>query len=325
MRALKNSTVVITGASSGIGMAATRAFARAGANVVLLARRASVLDGLAAECGRLGVRALAVPTDVTDPEAVRAAAAAAVRLNGRIDVWVNNAGVGAVGEFTRTPVEAHDQVILTNLVGYLHGAHAVLPYFQRQPSGGVLINTISFGGWVAAPLAAAYTATKFGLRGLSESLRAELGDYRQIHICDVFPSFIDTPGVQHAANYTGRALKPAPPVYAPERVAETMVDLARRPRNAATVGMVASLAHVGYAVLPGFGRWAMRRFINTYLSQADEAPVTEGNLFRSTARGRTAQGGWRAPVKRTSAAVGGSLLLLLIAGIVYQRMEVRPD
>lgn len=269
--------------------------------------------------------ALAVPTDVTDADAVRAAAARASRLNGRIDVWVNDAGIGAVGEFTKTPIEAHDQVILTNLVGYLHGAHAVLPYFQRQPTGGVLINVNSFGGWVPAPLASAYTATKFGLRGLSESLRAELLDYARIHICDVFPSFIDTPGVQHAGNYTGRDLKPAPPVYSPEQVADTIVELARRPRDAATVGVVATVARLGYAVMPSFGRWVMRRFINTYLRQAEPSPVTSGNVFRPTAIGRSARGGWRAPGKRAAAAVGGSLLLLLVAGIAYQQMEVRED
>jgi short-subunit dehydrogenase len=311
MRDLRNSTVVITGASSGIGRAAALAFAEKGANVVLLARRSRDLEQLATECSAKGVRALAVPTDVTDSDAVRRAAETATRITGRIDVWINNAGVGAVGRFTDTPVEAHDQVILTNLIGYLHGAHAVLPYFQRQKTGGVLINTISFGGWVPAPFAAAYAASKFGLRGLSDSLRAELGGYPLIHICDVFPSFIDTPGVQHGANYTGRELKPAPPVYAPERVAEAMVRLARNPRDAVTVGAVATLARVGYTLVPGFGRWMMRKFIETYLAQASETPVTQGNLFRPVRRGRTTTGGWRSPTQRALGIAGVSGVALL--------------
>ena len=311
MRNLRNSTVVITGASSGIGRAAALAFAREGANLALIARRGGELERLAAECAAQGVRAIAVPADVTDPDAVRQAAQTASRITGRIDVWINNAGVGAVGRFTDTPVEAHDQVILTNLIGYLHGAHAVLPYFQRQPTGGVLINTISFGGWVPAPFAAAYAASKFGLRGFSDSLRAELGGYPQIHICDVFPSFIDTPGVQHGANYTGRELKPAPPVYAPERVAGAMVKLARNPRASVTVGGVATLARVGYALVPGLGRWMMRKFIETYLSQARESPVTQGNLFRPTRRGNTKTGGWRSPTQRALGVAGLSVAVLL--------------
>ena len=135
MRDLRNSTVVITGASSGIGRAAALAFAREGANLALIARRSNALQELAAECAAKGVRAIALPVDVTDADAVRRAAETASRRSGRIDVWINNAGVGAVGRFTDTPVEAHDQVVLTNLIGYIHGAHAVLPYFQRQPTG----------------------------------------------------------------------------------------------------------------------------------------------------------------------------------------------
>jgi short-subunit dehydrogenase len=114
-----------------------------------------------------------VPTDVGDPEAVRQLARRAIDAFGKIDIWVNNAGVGAVGRFVDTPIELHDQVVRTNLFGYLHGAHAVLPHFVERGRG-VLINNLSFGAWVPAPFAAAYSASKFGLRGLTEALRAEL-------------------------------------------------------------------------------------------------------------------------------------------------------
>jgi short-subunit dehydrogenase len=315
-RQLRNSVVVIAGASSGIGRAAASAFAREGARVVVAARRGGLLDEVAAECRARGGQAIAVPTDVGDADAVEELAKAALSRFGRIDVWINNAGVGAVGEFVRTPVEAHDQTIRTNLLGPLHGAHAALPQFIRQGSG-VLINTISFGGWVPAPFAAAYSASKFGLRGLSDALRAEMSRWPGIHVCDVFPSFMDTPGVQHAANYTGRALKPAPPVYGPERVARAMVDLARRPRDAVTVGGVATLARIGYALLPAATRWGMERFIRLYLRQAPRTEETSGNLFQPIAPGRQATGGWRSPAERgavaallTGAAVIGGLYLL---------------
>ncbi len=320
MRDLKGATVVITGASSGIGRAAALAFARAGANVVLAARDRRGLQDAAKEVRAQGVRGVPVVTDVTDARQVQRLADQAARaFQGRIDVWVNNAGVGAVGRFTETPVEAHDQVIHTNLLGYIHGAHAALPYFQRQASGGVLINTISFGGWVPAPYAAAYAASKFGLRGFTDSLRSELSDWPEIHVCDVFPSFIDTPGVQHGANFTGREIKPAPPVYAAEKVADEMVSLARNPRDAATVGSVATLARFGYGLAPTVGRWAMNKFIETYLHRAKDSTSTTGNLFRPIALAAVS-GGWRSAGLRTVAtrlgtgglAAAGALVALQV-------------
>jgi len=319
MRDLRNATVVIAGASSGIGRAAALAFAREGANVVVLARREDALDDVAAACRKLGVRALALPTDVRDAAAVRAAAVQAAKVTGRIDVWINNAGVGAVGRFTDTPIEVHDATVQTNLLGYMHGAHAVLPYFQRQTTGGVLINTLSFGAWVPAPFAAAYSASKFGLRGFSDALRAELGGYPRVHVCDVFPSFMDTPGVQHAGNYTGRALKPAPPLYPAEQAARAMVELARNPRNSVTVGSIATLARVGYAVAPGIARWVMRNFIETYLAQAKPASNTSGGVLRPVREGQGAGGGWRKPGKRVLVGSVALSVAAAFAGFVLAR------
>jgi short chain dehydrogenase len=129
------------------------AFAKRGASVTLAARREAVLREAAVACEGEGGRSLAVPTDVGDPETVRQLARRAIEAFGKIDVWINNAGVGAVGGFVETPIEAHDQVVRTNLLGYLHGAHAVLPHFVERGAG-VLINNLSFGAWVPAPFAA---------------------------------------------------------------------------------------------------------------------------------------------------------------------------
>jgi short-subunit dehydrogenase len=313
MRELRGATVVIAGASSGIGRAAALAFAREGANLVLAAPDRRRLQEVAREIHAGGGEAEAVATDLTDAVAMRRLAErAAGAFGGRIDVWVNNGGMGAVGRFTETPVEAHDLVIATNLLGYIHGAHAVLPYFQRQQSGGVLINTISFGGWVPALDAAAYAASKFGLRGFTQSLRAELSEWPEIHVCDLYPSFIDTPGVQHGGGYTGLDLQPAPPVHAPDKVAEEMVALARNPRDAVTVGAVATLARLGYNMAPAVGRWAMNKFVETYLSQAKGAAQTSGNLFRPMALGDWRSAGIRALTRAGSSgmAVAGALIAL---------------
>jgi short-subunit dehydrogenase len=280
-RTLEHKTVVITGASSGIGRAAALAFARERAQVVVAARREARLHQLVRECELLGGSALAVPTDVTHPHAMEQLVKAAHAWSGRIDVFINNAGVGAVGEFTRVPVATHDQVIRTNLLGYLHGAHAVLPYFLAQ-SEGVLINIISLGGWVPAPFSVAYSASKFGLRGFSEALRAELSGFPKIHVCDVFPAFIDTPGFEHAANYVGRKLGPVPPVYSPERVAHAMVALAKSPRAAVTVGVSAHVARLAHFVLGNLTGRIMQYFMPRYFARAPEAPVGDGSLFNPT-------------------------------------------
>jgi short-subunit dehydrogenase len=278
-RDLQNMTVIITGASSGIGRAAALAFAAAHANVVLAARRRDRLEQLALECQRRGIRALAVRTDVTHPDSVTSLVRRAIEWSGNsVDVFINNAGVGAVGEFTEVPIATHDQIIRTNLLGYLHGAHAVLPVFKQQAHG-VLINTISLGGWVPTPYSVAYSASKFGLRGFSEALRAELTPYPNIHVCDVFPAFIDTPGFEHGANYMGREIKPIPPVYPAERVARAMVSLAQRPRNAVTVGASATVARVAHLLMGGFVGRLMQRAMQAHFSHARNVAKTDGSVF----------------------------------------------
>ncbi len=308
---LTDMSVVITGASSGIGRATALAFAERGASVTLASRRRGRLAVLARDCVRAGGRAQFVETNVTDPIAMRALAQAAVRRYGKVDVWVNNAGIGAVGRFIDTPVDAHDQVIRTNLLGTLHGAHAVLPLFQARGEG-VLINVISFGAFMGTPLAASYTASKFGMRGLSESLRAELQDYPEVHVCDVYPGFVDTPGVRHAGNYTGHELHPTPPDR-PEDVALAIVRVAMNPQDKTSVGALAKLAPVAYAIAPGLGRWLMARGIGFGLSRTPEQAATSGALFSPAEDGDHVQQG------RFALVAGVGALLLGAAALTYGR------
>lgn len=219
MRNITGKTIVITGASSGAGRAAALEFAKYGTNLVLAARNESALEEVAAECRELGAETLVVPTDVTDSKAMITLANAANDWHGRVDIWINNAGVLAAGPFDEMPMAVHEQVIHTNLLGYMNGAHAVLPFFKQQKFG-ILINNISIGGYVPMPFGTGYTASKFGLRGFSEALKGELTEWLNIYVCDMFPAFLDTPGILHAGNYTGKSLKPAPPVYDPQRVAK---------------------------------------------------------------------------------------------------------
>lgn len=314
MQSSRTITIVITGASSGIGRATAQAFARRGVRLVLAARNLEGLERTAADCARLGAKTLCVPTDVTDAEAVASLARhAADSGDGRIDIWVNNAGVGAVGRFEDTPIAAHEQVVRTNLLGYLHGAHAVLPYFKRAGQG-TLINTVSFGAWAPAPYGVSYSASKYGLRGFSEALRTELVPWPGIHICDIFPSVIDSPGFRHGANYTGKMLRPPKPLYDPRLVARAIVRAAANPRReSTTVGVVATVARVANVVAPRLVRRWSSRFVDAYFEQAPEVPVSDGNLFEPSSGSLSVDGGWRDPAGANRLRNAG---LLLGAGAV---------
>jgi short-subunit dehydrogenase len=319
-------TIVITGASSGAGRATAIQFARHGAKIVLAARNLEVLNEVEAICREMGALALAVQTDVTDAEAMKTLAATAVEFGGSIDVWVNNAGVLAAGEFTETPVEVHEQVIRINLLGYIYGAHAVVPYFKKQQYG-VLINNISIGGWFPVPYGVGYSASKFGLRGYSEALRGELSQYRNIHICDLFPAFLDTPGIQHAANYSGKILRPAPPIYDPQKVARSIVSVAQHPKKSVVIGSVTNLLRFAHFLLPAVTQSVTAKVVSAYLKKAEPAPETSGNLFAPANYGTSIHGGWNTtadPQTRkknliTSIAVTGLATGMVIFGIVKMK------
>lgn len=316
---LRGKTIVLTGASSGIGHAAALAFAAQGASLVLAARASGALQSVADACVALGAPAVAVPTDVTDASAVAELARTAILRFGRVDVWINNVGVGAVGRFEDTPMDAHRRVIETNLLGHIHGAHAIVPHFRAHRSG-TLINMISIGGWVSAPFATAYSASKFGLRGFSEALRAELRDMPQVHVCEVFPTFVDSPGMAHGANYTGRSVRPPPPMVDPRRVADALVELARapRPRMRTYIGAPARPGILAHALAPDLLARSMRWLTQTLQRRARPAAPTDGNLF-DPSQGHAIDGGFRAPskpaAKATTLGLAGAALVLLAVAV----------
>ena len=291
---LQDKTIVITGASSGAGRAAAIEFACHQPYLVLAARNASILEEVAAECREMGAQVLTVPTDTSDAKEMISLANAANDWQGRIDVWINNAGVLAAGDFDVTPMAVHEQVIKTNLLGYMNGAHAVLPFFKKQAHG-ILVNNISIGGFLPVPYGAGYTASKFGLRGWSEALKGELSEWPEIYVCDLFPAFLDTPGIQHAGNYTGKVLKPAPPVYDPVRVAQAMVKVASDPRSSTYVGSVSILLKLSHAILPELITKMTGAVMRRYFKAADPIALSDGNLFTTVDYGMSTHGGFGLP------------------------------
>lgn len=314
--------VAITGASSGIGRASALGFAERGAALVLIGRGEAALESLATACLDAGGQALVVVEDVTRPDGLENALVAALQRFGRVDVWVNAAGVGAVGAFDATPMSAHARVIETDLIGYMRGAHAVLPQFKAQGRG-VLINLLSIGSWTPAPYATSYSAAKFGLRGFTDALRGELQPWPAIHVCDVYPSFVDTPGLQHGANYVGVELKPPPGVVSPEAVARAVVGLADRPRRQVVVGRgVTALARIARALAPQTTINLMRHGLDAYFAFGRPAPVGAGNLFAAS-HGAAIHGGWRRPGLRTAALIGGSVMAVGLLWMNRRRTRLR--
>jgi NAD(P)-dependent dehydrogenase (short-subunit alcohol dehydrogenase family) len=228
--------VVVIGASSGIGRASALEFARRGAKVVAAARGVRALDTLVDEITRAGGDAVAVPTDVAEPEAVRALAAAVEERYGRIDTWVNCAAVAVWGKVEDVTNAEWDRVTRVNYLGHVHGVHAVLPALRRA-GGGVIIGVSSVEGVRAVPMHGPYTASKWALRGFYDTLRIELAmDGEPIGVTTILPGPIDTPFFEHARSKVGALPKPVPPVYAPELVAAAIVRAAEHPAREVPVG-----------------------------------------------------------------------------------------
>lgn len=277
IQSLKGKTVVITGGSSGVGRAAAEAFALEGCNVVVAARGKDGLDETVALCRDLGAVSLAVPTDVSDYEQVENLVEQAMQFNGRIDIWVNNAGVMATGKLEDMPPQTVDQVVKTNLLGYLHGARSVLPVFKKQREG-VLINNISVGGWMPAPYGTAYSASKFGARGMVETLQGEISDYPDIHVCGLYPGIQRSTGNMHSAKYSGFSSKIPPLSFDPRELAATMVKVAKNPKKEVYPDWS------GYAMKKIYGLFP-RAVINTasagmrLMMNVMEKPETNGNVL----------------------------------------------
>ncbi len=219
---LAGEVAIVTGASSGIGAATAQELARRGAQVVLAARRANELDAQVQSITEAGYRAVAIPTDVTDREQIAHLAEQTTEMFGRVDVLVNNAGIALRNPFTRNSVEEITQIVDVNLLGAILMTRAVLPGMLAQHHGAI-ISVASVGAHIAVdPL---YSATKFGIRGFSLSLRRQLAG-SGVSVSLVSPGFVRTPMNKHMR------LKYLP---GPELVASTIADLVTRPRREVVV------------------------------------------------------------------------------------------
>ncbi len=235
LKPLADQIVVITGASSGIGLVTAKLAAGRGAKVVLVARNEAALEKAVEDIRAEGGDAIFAVADVGIIEEVQAAAKVAIARYGRIDTWVNNAGTAIYAKLIDTPLDEHRRLFQTNYFGAVHGSLTAIEHLRIK--GGAIITIGSIASDLPSPVLSAYSASKHAVKGFVDALRMEItADKLPIAITLIKPAGIDTPIAQHAANHVdGEALIP-PPVYDPTLVAEAILDAAQHVRRDITVG-----------------------------------------------------------------------------------------
>jgi NAD(P)-dependent dehydrogenase (short-subunit alcohol dehydrogenase family) len=259
---LEGKRVLITGASSGVGLAAARAFARAGCDVALLSRQPEGLEVAARVVRDHGRRAVALPADVAEQAQVDDAVTRAEAELGGIDVVVSNHAAPVFGPFTEVPQADFDRTVQVTFLGAVNVIRAALPALER--SHGVLVVTGSLMTKVPLPTFSSYAASKHALRGFVNTLRIELRAERSpVRVAVLNPGAIDTPFWRHASSATGRQPRLPPEGYRPSVVARGLVELAARPRAEVTIGAEGKaiellwrlLRPAGDLLLLGVHRW----------------------------------------------------------------------
>jgi NAD(P)-dependent dehydrogenase (short-subunit alcohol dehydrogenase family) len=288
--------------------------------VVLAARRAHLLAQVAEECRAAGGDALAVPTDVTRESDVDALRDATLAQWGRIDVWVNNAGTTLFALLDEGEFSLHRRVIETNLLGAIYAARVVLPVFRRQRAG-TLINVSSLLGAIGQTYVPSYAISKFGMRGLTEALRADIADEPNIHACTVLPYAVETPHFQSGGNMVGRAAHPMPPVQYSEDIARAIASVAQRPQRVRHVPRYVVFGVALHRVLPRTTERVLRRALTRFHFGAPQA-TTEGNLFVPTADAGPIRGDRRPLVSSVGLALWTAReLLSIVATSIARRLR----
>lgn len=296
-------TFVVTGASSGFGRGVALKLATLRANVVLAARRAELLQELAKEVSAAGGTPLVVTTDVGRAEEVQRLAERTMAQFGRIDVWINNAGVGAVGRFEAIPVEDHARLIDVNVKGVIYGSHAALRQFRKQGFG-TLVNIGSAESEVPLAYQASYAASKAAVLSLGRAINEELrlSGARSIAVATVMPWAADTPFFEHTANYSGHTPRSAA-LDDPQKVVDAIVWVALHPREELPVGWKARSSVMSHRLLPDLTEMVSGNIAHKLqMEEAPPAPPTSGTLHVPMQSGSTVEGGVRQRMEREDAA-----------------------
>jgi NAD(P)-dependent dehydrogenase (short-subunit alcohol dehydrogenase family) len=300
LKPLSEQVIVITGASSGIGLVTAKAAASQGARVVLNARNGEDLERAVRDIRAEGGRAIAVNADVSDVAQVERIAETAAAEFGGIDTWVNNAAVSMYGRIVDLPIEDMRRQMDVNYWGQVYGSRAAVRHLRDR--GGAIVNVGSALSDRAIPLQGNYCAAKHALKAFTDALRMELEEAGvPISVSLVKPASIDTPFFEKARTYLGVEPRPVPPVYAPEVVSQVILEAAQRPvREIIAGGAGAKLSAARFA--PRLADRYMERW--TFESQDTGEPVSDergDNLYAPVAHDGGERGrNWTGHTRRSS-------------------------
>jgi NAD(P)-dependent dehydrogenase (short-subunit alcohol dehydrogenase family) len=288
---MPNRVVVVTGASSGVGRATVREFARRGADVGLLARGIDGLEAAAKEVEAEGGRAVVLPADVADPEQVESATTEVEANLGPIDVWVNNAMVSVFSPFADMTQEEFRRVIEVNFLGVVHGTRAALRSMLPRDRG-VIVQVGSALAYRGIPLQSAYCGAKHAVQGFTESVRCELvHEGSHVRLTMVQLPALNTPHFEVALNRMPNRPQPVPPIYVPELAAEAIAWAAEHPRREVWVGGSTAATLVANAVAPGLlDRYLGRTGYRSQQTDDQSAPGDRFNLWDALPGDRGAVG-----------------------------------
>jgi NAD(P)-dependent dehydrogenase (short-subunit alcohol dehydrogenase family) len=319
LKPVEQQVIVLTGATSGIGLATAHALADRGARLVLVSRNAEALEEVADECRERGGEAVTVAADVGSHDDLERVARTAIERFGGFDTWINNAGVAIYGTCEEVPLEDHRRLFETNYWGVVHGSLIAASHLRGK--GGKIINTGSVLGDRAMILQGPYSASKHAVDGFTDALRMDLetGD-TPISVTQIKPSAIDTPYMEHARSYLGSAgTRNPPPSYAPELVAKAIVFACENHRRDLVVGFGGwAVAALG-AVAPRATDYLMEA--TGYALQESRhpgEPERRDNLYaprRDGAKRSSLPGGARNSSMFLEAQMHPALAMLTVAGL----------
>jgi short-subunit dehydrogenase len=318
LKKLDQQIVVITGASSGIGLVTARAAAARGAKLVLAARNEEALKQLTDQLNAQGSEAVYSPADVGNEDDVRAIAQVALKQFGGFDTWVNNAGTGMYGQMLSTPMEDNRRLFETNFWGIVYGSLEAARHLQqgRGDYGGAIINVGSEVSDRSLVLLGMYSASKHAVKAFTDALRMELEEAKApVSVTLVKPGATDTPFPQHAQNHMDQEPQLPPPVYDPQVVADVILHCAENPvRDLYAAGSAKRTSILG-STAPRLTDWLMEK-VYTKSQKSGSPPNRSDDALYEPTTGLHERGNYPGHVRKSSAYVQASVHPLATSAMV---------